>query len=277
MSEEQVAEASVEEEQVAQQSEQTTGTKSWVNEDLTFNLDVLPDKLGEHSMFKDSRGKLDEFVKMAINQNRLIGKKGEEFWSSDDAETIAKRNKILGVPDDASGYELPSIPEGIPLAPERLDAFKSFAHELGIPKETAKKLVEWDFRNAQQSLEQMQTAELEAKTASENELKGKWKNDYGDNVEKVANLLDFLGLGELKDDPAYGNNPRFIEAAYEKLVPLVENDAIIEGSQRQTLETAKDRLDQLEEKIFTFPSDKLQSPEYKALCKERADLLNKIK
>jgi len=258
-----------------QTPEQPVEKKSYLNEDGSFIREAFGE-LGSHSIF-DKYKNVEDLAKATINKDHVIGKKAEEWWASEDSDIVAKRRELMGIPSDASGYELPSIPDGILLAPERLDAFKSFAHELGIPKETAKKLVEWDFRNAQQSLEQRQTAELEAKTTAENELKGKWKNDYGDNVEKVGNLLDFLGLGELKDDPAYGNNPRFIEAAYEKLVPLVENDAIIEGSQRQTLETAKDRLDQLEEKIFTFPSDKLQSPEYKALCKERADLLNKIK
>ena len=63
-----------------------------------------------------------------------------------------------------------------------------------------------------------------------------WTGDkFEYNMGKVANVMDYLGLEEFKDDPAIGNNVDFIKAVFENIVPIISEDEIIESGVEQNL------------------------------------------
>ena len=262
-------------EQTQTQPVAETTTSSWVNEDGTWNAEAFGD-LKEHSAVQKYKTPA-ETMKALINKDHVIGKKVEDFWLSDDPEISAKRNELMGVPADASGYDFKvEIPENVPVSDERIQAFKEYAKEIGLSKDKAEALLKFDIQSAQSVIEQREqdyVAKMEESTQS---LKTEWKNDYDYNVSKVSDTLDHLGLGEFKDHPEYGNNPEFIKAVFDKIVPLIDNDEIIEARQTQSLSTIEDRLRLLDDEIWAFPADELNSEKYKLKINERKQLLEKI-
>jgi hypothetical protein len=264
---------------VETQPVETTASKSWFTDDGGWNREAFGEGLGEHTIF-DKYKNPEELVKATINKDGLIGKKAEEFWTSTDPEIVSKRSKIMGVPEDASGYEFNvEFPEGIPISSERIEASKAVFKELGIPKAAAEKLIAWDVQNAteayQEQIEQMEIAYSEA----EGKLKGKWKNNYNNNMERVTNALDYIGMSEYASDMKESKNPlalKFAEAIHEKIIPLIQNDTIIESRQSQSLATIEDSLNALDDQIFSFPADQLHTSEYNRLVAKRGELLQKL-
>ena len=80
-----------------------------------------------------------------------------------------------------------------------------------------------------------QAEELSVREAEET-LRKEWTGDkFEYNMGKVANVMDYLGLEEFKDDPAIGNNVDFIKAVFENIVPIISEDEIIESGVEQNL------------------------------------------
>jgi len=69
---------------------------------------------------------------------------------------------------------------------------------------------------------------------------------------------------------------KFAEQVFDKIVPLIDNDEIIEARQTQSLSTIEDRLRLLDDEIWAFPADELNSEKYKLKINERKQLLEKI-
>lgn len=237
----------------------------------------LPDDLGKHSVF-DKYGDFTELVKGTINTQKLVGKKAEEFWTSEDPNDIARRMEIMGVPKDAKDYnlEVGELPEGMPFDAERIDAFKEKALELGLTAKQAEQLIEWDVSGAKEAFASMAEQSQIALTEAENALRTEWKGDkYEYNISKAQEALDYLELGHLKEDPAYGNNPDFIKAVVDKIVPLISNDTLIEARQQESYATVVDQLNELDAKMYAFEGS-TQEPAYQNMVKQRGDLLQKV-
>jgi hypothetical protein len=279
MSEEQTPQEPVEETPTPQEpveAPQEPTTKTYLNDDGTFNRDAFGDELGKHSIF-DKYKNIEELVKGTINTQKLVGKKAEDFWTSEDPNDIALRQKIMGVPQDASEYTF-ELPEDADVDEERLESFKAFAKdELGLTKEQAQKILEWDLDGVKALNEAYAQEQEQAMRSAEEALRKEWKGDkFKYNVEKAKDTLSYLGMDDYIDDPAYGNNPDFIRAVVEKIVPLIDNDTIIESRQGQSFASIDDTLRDLENKMFNYQGD-TNSSDYKNLVQQRADLLAKLK
>jgi hypothetical protein len=278
MSEEQVAEQS---EQVAPTTEQSG--KSWVDVEGNFTEGFranLPDGLGDHS-FLDKFKSVPDLVKWGVNANKLIGKKGEEFWTSEDPELVERRKEIMGVPKSASEYEYDSVemPDGLPAEAinGRIEQFKEFAKDLGLSKEQAKKAIEWDLQGAVEQFNSMQEAQHRQMKIAEEDLRKEWKGDkYEYNLAKVGEALDYLGIPQFKDNPAIANDPSVIKALYEKIVPLIDNDTLVESRQYHNPASMNDRLTELEDSMLAYDG-RSSDGKYQAMVKERNQLLEKFK
>lgn len=250
-------------------------TKSFITEDGSWNREAFGE-LGEHGYF-DKYKTPEDSIKGGINAQKLVSQRIEEYIQSDDPDIVAKRLEAAGVPKDASGYEFNiDLPEDLPISKERIEASKEIFKDLGIPKSAAEKLIQWDIDNAKEEYSkavQAQESQLEEATTA---LKTDWKDKYDYNVSKVADTFDHLGLSKFKDNPAIGSNPEFIQAVFENIVPLVDNDTLIEARQSQSHSSSIDNLNAIEDKIYAWDKDDMNSPTYKKLLQDRLDILKKV-
>lgn len=248
-----------------------------LTDDGTFSEEwrnSLPDDLGNHSIWQKYTTP-EDLAKGAIHSQSLTGKKLQELMESDDPEMVTQRNEILGVPDSADEYEL-YMPEGHEITEadeESLSEFAEIAHALNLSNEQANALIEYETLRNQMSGEQAEiNSELVADNA-EAELREVWTgDDYDYNLSRVAECLDFLDLGHLKDDPKLGNDPQFIMALHEKIVPLIQEDAII-ASKNESAATIEDQLVEVESRMHAHPNN--HDSEYQLMTKEYGVLLQK--
>lgn len=255
----------------------------WVDTDGKF-LDgfrsKLPEGLGDHS-FLDKFQSVPDLIKWGVNANKMIGKKAEEVWASDDPELVAKRQEIMGVPKSASEYEFdaPEFTEGMPVEQinARVAEFKDKAKELGLNKAQVKQLLEWDLGGAVENFNSSQDSQLNALREAEADLRKEWKgNKYEYNVAKVGEALDYLGLTEFKDNAAIANDPKIIKQLFEKIVPLIANDTLVESRQQENYASSEDRMRQIEDDMMSYTGRNTDA-KYQAYMKERERLLENYK
>ena len=221
----------------------TTSEGTW-NPDY---LSSLPDGLGEHSSFQ-KYATPEDYFKGSMNAQKLIGEKAADFWKSEDPEHIAVRKEIMGVPKEASEYVYEGIelPEGMDpdFVAQRVDSAKEKLFELGLSKEQAKALIEWDIQSGVEQFNTARDSQAQNLEQAKQQLQSEWKGEaFQNNAEKVKNTLEYLGLEEFANDPKYANDPKFIKGVFDKIVPLVSDDTIIEARQSQNIATMQDQWD----------------------------------
>lgn len=268
---------------IEQTPEQTVApTNDFLTDDGKFTesfLSTLPDELGKHSIIEKYGRDPVNIIKGAINAQGLAGKKAEDFWTSEDPDVVASRNKIMGIPDSADAYEYDAsdIPEAYrDLATQGVDAFKQFALENKIPKSIAEKVLAFDKARGIEAFEQKQASdEMQAQNV-EKQLREKWKGDkYEYNISKIKGTLEAAGLESFINDPAVANNPEHLELILEKMVPLFADDKLIEARMSQNTATLNDQLVDVESRISSYEGG-ANDPAYKSLVKQRFELLQKI-
>lgn len=251
-----------------------------LNDEGKFNeswRDALPDDLGKHSIWS-KYDNVTDLVKGAINAQSQVGKKAEDFWLSEDENDIARRREIMNVPSNVDGYkfETGEIPEGSELDDARIGSFKELAHKAGLTNEQAQAIVDWELESGATNLQEMEQAEELSVREAEETLRKEWTGDkFEYNMGKVANVMDYLGLEEFKDDPAIGNNVDFIKAVFENIVPIISEDEIIESGVEQNLATVSDQLDLLEEEMRNYEGN-TSDVAYQNMLKQRLAFLEKI-
>ncbi len=251
-----------------------------LNDEGKFNetwRDALPDDLGKHSIWS-KYDNVTDLVKGAINAQSQVGKKAEDFWLSEDQNDIARRREIMNIPSEVDGYEITTgeIPEGTELDEARLGSFKDLAHKVGLTVEQAQAIADWEIESGSNDLQQIEQAEELSVREAEETLRKEWTGDkFEYNMGKVANVMDYLGLEEFKDDPAIGNNVDFIKAVFENIVPIISEDEIIESGVEQNLATVSDQLDLLEEEMRNYEGS-TSDVAYQNMLKQRLAFLEKI-
>jgi len=251
-----------------------------LNDEGKFNeawRDALPDDLGKHSIWS-KYDNVTDLVKGAINAQSQVGKKAEDFWLSEDENDIARRREIMNIPNEVDEYEITTgeIPEGTELDEARLGSFKELAHKVGLTVEQAQAIADWEIESGSADLQQIEQEEELSVREAEETLRKEWTGDkFEYNMGKVSNVMDYLGLGEFKDDPAIGNNVDFIKAVFENIVPIISEDEIIESGIEQNLATVSDQLDLLEEEMRNYEGS-TSDVTYQNMLKQRLSLLEKI-
>ncbi len=251
-----------------------------LNDEGKFNetwRDALPDDLGKHSIWS-KYDNVTDLVKGAINAQSQVGKKAEDFWLSEDQNDIARRREIMNIPNEVDEYEITTgeIPEGTELDEARLGSFKELAHKVGLTVEQAQAIADWEIESGSADLQQIEQNEELSVREAEDTLRKEWTGDkFEYNMGKVANVMDYLGLEEFKDDPAIGNNVDFIKAVFENIVPIISEDEIIESSVEQNVATISDQLDLLEEEMRNYEGS-TSDVTYQQMLKQRLGLLEKI-
>jgi hypothetical protein len=252
--------------------------KNLINSDGTFSEDFfssLPEDIGSHSSVKKYTNIVDA-LKGGLNASSLASKKAEDFLASDDPAVVAKRNELMGVPSDAAGYELKKpegLPEGLPYDEDSLGAFAEFAAENKIPKALAEKLIEFDAKRAADQFNSMDGQIAEQREKAESILREKWGNKYEYNLGKVTQATDHLGITQTLNEAGLGNNPAVIEMVFNKLIPAISDDRLIESAKSDNYATITDELDDIDNRLMGMGRD---DPAGKPLIARKMELLNKL-
>lgn len=257
-------------------SQETTQAevKGWTNDDGTLNRDRFGDDLGKHSFF-DKYANIEEMVKGGINSQKMNSQKIEDWLGSDNEEAIKAQMKLRGVPDAPEDYEMKYPDTFADLPQETQDGMNDYlkenakwAHEQGVSKEVFEAFVE---RDLQTTLTAHFEQEAEAKNLHDTavaELTKEWGPKTGDNTERAENMAKMLGMDELI--PIMKDNPALLKAFHDGASKIMSDDSIIEGKIAQTLDTAKDTMNEINDRMMSFKGD-TNSAEYEKLVSKMTD------
>lgn len=252
---------------------------SYVNEDGTWNVGAFGDGLGEHSIFEKFKTP-EETIKGTINAQELIGKKAQDFWTSEDPDHVSMRNGIMGIPAEASEYEW-ETPEAFMSLPEELQKevekdvqdSAAFALENGIGKSAFKALIERGInRTINNYNENVKNGEISVFEGQE-ELKKEWgmKHDY--NYAKTEDTLTLLEMPLLAQYAE--SDPALVREIFEKLTPNFADDKLTEARQEQSMATLEDKYRDITNRMRNFKGD-TRGSEYELLRKENEKILMKM-
>tara|TARA_X000001382_G_scaffold22695_1_gene13802 strand:+ start:12696 stop:13541 length:846 start_codon:yes stop_codon:yes gene_type:complete len=249
-----------------------------LNDEGNFNSDWLqglPEELGNHSIFQKYTNPVD-LAKGAINAQSMVGGKLDDFWSSENENDIAKRKEIMGIPSSIDDYNIDvELPEGIEISDDRIAEFKQLAYENGISADAAQALINFDIQKAEQDLSNADKDYNVSLDEAEATLREEWKgDDYEYNLSKVGQAMDFLNLGEFKDDPGIANNTEFIKALFENIVPLIGNDELIQARNDNNFASIQDQLNVIDQQMNNYSGNRAEAS-YQQLGKQRLALLEK--
>ena len=228
------------------------------------------EELSGHS-YLDKYKTAEDFIKAGINHQSSLTKKASEYFESEDPVVMAERNKLMGVPDSAEGYEISAeLSESV--SDESLAAFKTKAHEIGLPAKYVEEMVQFETDLWTQHAENQAAEAVAEKDAVATELKEAWKGDTFDhNTKQVQNLLiNELGLTAEDLSKPIGNCSKLITGLFDKVVPMYGEDKLIEGTMTQTRASASERMTQINNEMFKAQHG---TPEYNALLSEKTALI----
>jgi hypothetical protein len=248
---------------------------SWVNDDGSFNRDKFGDELGRHTIF-DKYPNVEEFVKGSINAQTMIGQKIDDWIGSDNEDIIKQRMNLAGVPSDPDGYEVQYPDSFADIEQDNQNAIKEYiadtakwAHENGVPKDVFEKFVARDLEKSIQVHLDQKTNEDQEYQKELGALQKEWGNEFENNKSRAENMAKMLGMEGII--PVLEDNPEIMKEFYDGASKLMNDDTIIEAKQTQSLETARDMIDDLSAKMLNYKGS-TSDPEYIRMIEKMSKL-----
>ena len=258
---------------------QTVNYKDFINEDGTFTdafYTSHPSELGKHSIISRYKS-LDDLGNGQINASQTITTKIDDWIGSDKEEHIKQRLKLSGVPSDVSEYEI-RYPESFSDLPDEsqsaINAYMKesaqWALENGVSKEVFEKFVERDLARAVEIQQAQQQEYREAFDKADGDLRKKWGGRYDNNVARAENMAKALNMEDII--PVLKQDPVMLEAFHDGASKLMSDDTLIEVTQRDTMQTSKDRLAELDSRMLNYKGS-TSDPEYQTLIQRKMQIL----
>lgn len=177
----------------------------------------------------------DDVWKTLDNAQSLIGKKTNPVPGENaTAEEIANFNKLLGVPEDAKGYQFKAIenlPEGVDLSPYQEKASAIF-HKAGLTPKQAQAVWDEYIKDELETANQQGAASKEQQAALDKEFDEITKAEFGDKYDEAAKSAQELinqyvpdtlktAYGELADKPkALAAVIKALSSAHEEIAKV---------------------------------------------------------
>ena len=215
-------------------------------------LTKLPEDLrGNASLakFKDETSAIKAYVELEKSMGNKIKVPGENATPD---ELNAFYNKI-GRPETKDGYEFETLLADkadlftvAPALKESVEAFAQLAHELGMPKATASKLLQWQTNKLEAQIQELATKTDQAKET----LAKIWGNDTETKLAEANQAADILAkqypaeMQVFKDSDAARNPVTMIMLSELASLYKEKNDGVLGGSSAQEA-TPRDQLTQL--------------------------------
>ena len=167
----------------------------------------------------------------------IEAKTPEQLQQEADAAAAVKKDgegKPTGAPEAYTDF---TLPEGVSLDADTLDAFKGLAKELNIPQEAAQKLVDLQTKLATKQVEDLQSAVVAqsqkwaAEVRNDPELGGE---NYDKSVASAVKVIQAFGdpaLTELLNESGLGNHPALFKFCHRISAAISEDKFVMPGSQ----------------------------------------------
>jgi hypothetical protein len=172
----------------------------------------------------------EALLKSYTSLERMLGNQNKVAIPGPNAtpEERAAFFKAIGRPEKPEEYGV-KMPEKLGDKPfpkelwneERANGFTKLAHELGLTKEQAAKLAEFDLSNGVKSYESVTAAQQKAIADATAALKAEWGADYAKNLELAQKAAKQAGGDDLLTHPL-ANDPTFIKAMAKVGAMIVE-------------------------------------------------------
>lgn len=244
-----------------------TSGPSYFSEGTKFAPDFadhLPPELDAYraTASKFAGKELTDFIRSYGEAQKLIGQRTEGMikvpGADSSPEEVTAFKRAIGVPESADKYSTEKVPmpPGIELKAERLEGFKQFAAERGIPQDAFASVLEFEAQYQAKVAQQSQVAMEEYLRKQEDTLREEWGPKYDQRTNRALRGGETLGLPH--DHPAMQEADviramaRFADMVTED--KLVGNDAIV-----QTMSTSTQARD-----IVFNPGNPLHKPYHDA-------------
>lgn len=219
-----------------------------------------------------------DVAKAYVSLETMLGKRVE--IPADDAPAEAKaawRTKI-GVPDNADGYDKPTVPEGVTLDEGIFSAARSKFHELGIPKGQGKALMDWFVGMELDLSQKANSARAAEKEAGMEALNKKWGAAAPRQVALCQRFVAEVGGPELQaalNETGAGNDPRVVAALAKAGAMMEESNMIAPVNVGQSADDAIAEINKIRAergKDKKHPLNDKNNPGYKEAAKKFQDL-----
>lgn len=238
---------------------------------------LLSDEFRENpvlSKFND----VNELAKEHLNAQSLIGRKGILKPKENDEADLARYKKEIGVPDKWEDYANPSIEVPNELkeffSEDKINLAKKLAHEAGVPKEAAEKLIAKYLEAEVSEYSELFTRDKAAFEAANKELKERFGLAYNQKIEAANNLAKQIGQSPQEQDFINKNlnDPAFV-GILSRMGELVEGDKIAKGSFVK-LDTPKEIQSKIDE--LTKPESAYWNYDKKFTPQQHSDAVTEV-
>jgi hypothetical protein len=146
----------------------------------------------------------------------------ESLSSIENAGQLAEKyvetlGKVPVVPEKPEDYRI-DAPEGMQLDTERVNAFKSFAHQIGLTQDQVASIVQHEAeqgRKASEAAEKAREEQIETlREKHETQLREEWKTEFDSNLEVARKAVTTFGdkeFAEWLEATRLGDHPKFIK------------------------------------------------------------------
>lgn len=157
------------------------------------------------------------------NLEKMIGAPAEEIvrlGRAPDAETIRNLQTRLGLPDDASEYEIVTT-EGLPVDQGFMDAMRSAFHKQGFTADQVKGFTK-DYADYMSAVVTQQGKDYAANAAAEDaQLRQEFGNGYDTQLNRASTTANLLGftpevIDAMESAMGYGNVIKFFAGLSSK-------------------------------------------------------------
>jgi hypothetical protein len=188
-----------------------SSSPSYFSEGTKFATDFA-DHLGpEFDSYRATASKfagkdLTDLIRSYGEAQKLIGQRQDGMVKVPGAEAppeeIAAFHRAIGVPESPDKYSIDRVkmPQGIELKAERLDGFKRFAAERGIPQSSFEAVLEYEAQYQAQAAQEAKVAMEDYLRQQEETLREEWGPKYDQRAMRAMRAAETLGLPQ--DHPA---------------------------------------------------------------------------
>jgi hypothetical protein len=239
------------------------------------------------SKFQGADPSVERLANSYRNLEKLVGaeKAGRvvELPGPDaDPDTMSSFYNRLGRPEAADKY---TVPEGVEVSEQRLEAARSKAFELGITDKQFQNLVQWDAEFVGEVQQQSQAERQQAAQKAEAELRNEWGGAYDQRIEAVNRTATSLGmtkeqLSGLRDSMGPSAAMKFVYDLSSKLgedAPPGEGGGTPEGGSALTPEAANAEWNRLRnDKAFQDAWLNKSDPQHNWAMAKKQSLMRQI-
>lgn len=217
---EQSSEAPSQGESTEQQAVKLPGWTSGLRKDLQANEGI--------NKFEKVSDFADDYIALKSRLENSIVKPGE----SSSPEELSAYRAAMGIPDTSDGYEFPEDIDGVKMDTDRVKQYSELAHKLGLSKDQAKALLEYEAKSYREAIINQQAARNNSLEAANKALREHWGEEYSKKVKLATRAFNTFSSKvdrEKLDKTGILNNPQFV-MFLEQVGSAMSEDTLVDGS-----------------------------------------------